>query len=70
MKRMSSEKVTIVPAVATSKSDGQNVSSPKRSGARPSKPLTPAQRGRFWQSVGDAIEAAQVRKTNVGGRHE
>ena len=35
-----------------------------RGGARARKPLTPEQRGRFWQSVGDAIEAARA---GIGG---
>lgn len=32
----------------------------------PLRPLTPAQRGRFWSSVGDAIEAARAKAS--GGR--
>ena len=32
---------------------------PRPTGARAHKPLTLEQRGRFWQSVSDALEAAR-----------
>lgn len=43
---------------AASKINKNNPTMSRAIRANPRKPLTPAQRGPFWQSVGEAIEQA------------
>ena len=64
MKRKTNERAAHSPKNAACTTNDLNITTPKAHGTRARVPLTPEQRGRFWTSVGEAIEAARVR---IGG---
>ncbi len=64
MTRKTNEKAASSPKNAASTTNDLNATTPTAHDARARKPLTPEQRGRFWNSVGEAIEAARA---GIGG---